>query len=29
MGGICVVLPLLGLMEGYRRWRGRDALGLR
>jgi len=25
---VSVALPLLGLMEGYRRWRGRDGLGL-
>lgn len=24
----CVALPLLGIMEAYRRWRGRDGLGL-
>jgi leader peptidase (prepilin peptidase)/N-methyltransferase len=24
----CVALPLLGLMAGYRRWRGREGLGL-
>jgi leader peptidase (prepilin peptidase) / N-methyltransferase len=24
----CVALPLLGVMEAYRRWRGRDGLGL-
>ena len=26
--GAAVALPLLALMEGYRRWRGRDGLGL-
>jgi leader peptidase (prepilin peptidase)/N-methyltransferase len=27
-GAVAVALPLLALMAGYRRWRGRDGLGL-